>query len=407
MSQLYFCDFAFSEKEKEKIYFSAAWFNGLVEANTKTGNANIIAKFVGERNIVGMLHSEILYLNNKLYFCPRNTNYFSMYDLEKKEMKTWNIPDNEKYWLEKDGKFYKIIPKGNFIYLLPYNYNQILCFDVENEIFIVYESWFNEFVQKFSYKYKEKNHDWIFWEYLIDENLFISKIIGFDYFMVFHTETGKVSFIEWIGKKIVSVEQSDKKPSLIDEDGGCWEYNIDREKFEKKCDLKISVKNISQRFIREKDIFYLLSNIKNEMILYNVRNNNIKQISFHTKEKLHSNCLGTVWAFINFFLKRVENKLFILSKTNELIEFDMDLESYSSIKFRLDSELPRLDCKLEQFNLKNYYEKWRYFPYVFCDIGTYINIIKDFDREKKENSVGNYGKCIFNILKNGEKIKKN
>lgn len=53
----------------------------------KTGETKVVVKFPYEKELVDDLHQEILYVNDKLYFCPRSTKWLYIYDINKKEMK--------------------------------------------------------------------------------------------------------------------------------------------------------------------------------------------------------------------------------------------------------------------------------------------------------------------------------
>ena len=394
LGQLWFLNMEILE---EKAYFSAGWFNGLVEADIKTGEAKVIAKFPHEKELVGDLHAETLYVNDKLYFCPRSTNWLYIYDINKKEMKAIDLPENEKYWEERETKFGKIVLRGKYLYLLPVNYNQVLCFDIESEEFTVYDDWFSDLKELINYEEEMIKYKAFLYPPMIYEDICVWYVRETNYFCVFDVKTGKFKFMEHQCGNIISVEKNDGDPIFICEDGKGWRYCSQESKFIYVDTWDVDVKEIYNVFIKVNDICYFPSILKNELMLYDIKTKEKTYIEFETDGRIYENSIGRRWKRPLLLVKYINDDIYMLNHYNELFIFNVKSMSYSTKRFVLDTCVSiNWDWKLGRGVYSN---KYTYFPHDSSNPEVLLNIMNNLENEKSVKEHGNYGEMIFQNIK--------
>lgn len=379
--------------QKEKAYFSAGWFNGLIEADMTTGEAKIIAKFPNERELVGDLQQEILYYNEKLYFCPRSTNWLYIFDLSKREMKAFDLPENTKYWKEREIKFGKVILRDNDLYIFPMNYNQILRFDIEKEEFTVYEDWFAEFQKLTNYKEKRNTCDNFFCNFMVYEDTCVWSIRETNILCVFDIKESKLRFMEHRFGNIVSVEKK-TNPLFLCEDGRCWRYDEDKKEIIYVENWDVDVTEIFAEFIMVDGKCYFPSLRSNELLVYDLEAQSSVRIEFETDGKGYQNSIGRRWKRPLLFVRYAEDKMYLLNQYNELIVFDIKSGDYDRRRFKLTSqEEIKWDWDLW---IDNSCSKYTYFPYNSDSPEAVMYIIK---KEEQKAERDNCGKKIWECVK--------
>ena len=395
LRQLWFLDMEILE---EKAYFSAGWFNGLVEANIKTGEAKIIAKFPQEKELVADLHAETLYVNDKLYFCPRSTNWLYIYDINKKEMKALDLPENEKYWEEREIKFGKILLRGKYLYLLPVNYNQVLRFDIESEEFTVYDDWFSDLKELINYEEEMIKYKGFLFPYMVYEDVCVGFVRETNYVLVFDMKAGKFKFIEHQCGNVISVEKNDKDPIFICEDGKAWRFCNQENKFIYVDTWEVNVKEIYNVFIKVNDICYFPSILKNGLMLYNVKTKEKIYIEFETDGKIYENSIGRKWMTPLLLIKYKNDSMYMLNQYNEVIIFDVKSKIYSTKRFMLNTSI-RID---EEWKLERdvYSSKYGYyFPWDSANLELLIKVVENMENKSSMKEYVSIGQKILENVK--------
>lgn len=358
MRQLWYLDYDVSEDNK--LYFSSGWFNGLVEADLNTGEGKIIKRFPDEENVVGDLHADVINLNDKLYFCPRNAKYFCVYDINTKELKCIELPDNSEYWKKRECKFCRIVHRGDFLYLIPINYNQILKFDLNTEKFDVIDKWFSRFEKITNYCEQEILFKAMFHMHMVCEEVVIWKIIGEPYLCVFKIETGDFSFIKF-DDEIVSVEKGENANLFITQSGECCRYNANRNKIELVDRWDLNFEEIYLNFIRTDDICFFPSKLRCEMIVYDIKTKEKTYIDISTDKKIYENSIGRKWRLPLSSMKTKGSYIYMLNWHNEFIEFDTKTNTSCVRRLELCSE-EKIEFNYKQ-NIDEKSSRYSFFPY--------------------------------------------
>lgn len=391
--QLWFLDMVV---HNEKAYFSAGWFNGLIEADMTTGEAEVIAKFPNERGLVGDLHQEMIYSNGKIYFCPRSTDWLYIYDLNKKEMKAVALPENEHYWQNRETKFGKAVLRDNYLYLFPMNYNQILRFDIAKEEFAVYDDWFIEFQNLKKYEETPNTAVVFFSFFMMYENACVWSMCGTNIFCIFDTNTGKVAFKEHACGNIVSIEKKEK-PFFVCEDARCWRYDEEKKEFVYIDTLDINTKEIFTEFIINNERCYFPSLIKNELLIYDMKTKNRTRIEFETDGREYKNAIGSRWKRPLLFVRYADNNMYLLNQYNELINLDVKSENYDVRRFRLDTD-EKIDWDWNLWT-GNACCKYTFFPYDSDDPEILMYIMKRETPVAEDEDCGKkIWKCVRECL---------
>lgn len=392
--QLWFFDLIVSSGRK--AYFSAGWFNGLIEADLETGVSEILSRFPEEEIFVSSMHHNLICINQKLYFTPSSTKWLYIYDISLKEMKKINLPRNEVYWEERDSKFIKMIPYENMLYLIPTNYNQMLCFNLETEEFLIYDEWFEEVKRLVDYKEEEIKFKRFLVNHMECEDVILAQIDGTNYFLVFEICTGNVSVVEFKGEKIVSIEMADSNPMFVCQDGACWNYNTKEKKFEYIDNWEINVQEVDQKFVKEGDVCYFASLTKNEVIIYNIKTKEKLCIEFLTDKKRYENAVLRSWKMASMLIKRIGDKIYFLNQYNEVIEFDIYSKVYTVRRFMLSSHennevgfvLPRDGNSIRYYN----------FPYNCSNLNVLMHVVSSMGDKLYKTNSKSCGEKIFEII---------
>ncbi len=393
LRQLWFFDYAPDPISCGNIYFSAGWFNGLIKADIKTGDSEIISVFPDEQEMAALQHGQILRIDNRLYFCPRNISSLHIYDMESGEIKKIDLPPNEGYWREREIKFLPFAHEKK-IYFIPHNYNQILLFDTESETFTAEEGWFQDYLKISNYSRTSLLYDVMFINHFEAGGNIVWQVRNTDYFFRLEKESGRTEVIEGPRGKIVSIEQSSPNPYLILEDGRCWQYNLESDDFVEIGVLKIDTENIFRNFIREGEELYIPSLFTDEIFLYHIAEERMERFSLETGGKTHINSLG-IAQNVNFaWMKKADKSLVLFNKRNELIQFDLESHVFDFVNFKLQRQVPKWHI---DFQLNSRAERSHFFPYTSTEL--YIEYVKGL----KSGGITGVSECGRSIY---EKVKK-
>ena len=113
------------------FYFSAIEFNGLFRWNNETGKTEFVCFFDDELATQANLHSHVILHEKRMYFIPFSGRGISIYDLNSKKMDFVSMTDI----MDSNANIAVALLKDNKIYLFPYytRSNDFMVFDLESK----------------------------------------------------------------------------------------------------------------------------------------------------------------------------------------------------------------------------------------------------------------------------------
>ncbi|MBR3834098.1 MAG: hypothetical protein IKJ73_07250 [Lachnospiraceae bacterium] len=391
LRQLWFLDWDISQEDK--IYFPSGWFNGLIEADLKTGEGKIISSFPGEIGVVGDLIYDVLRVENKLYFCPRSTNKLYVYDFEKKKMLTYDFPKNEAYWEERECKFGKLVYRDRYVFIMPVNYNRILRFDLDKEEFLVIDNWFKKFKELSGYIPKKEKWKSFFQNHITYNDKILWQVMNTEHFCCFDMLTNDTSYVKFDGGLIVSVEKSDVDTIFVCEDGRCWRYNVFKSDFEVITTIAMDLSDIFNLFVRVDHTCYFASISNNELISYDIITKKKEIIKIKTDGNYYDNSIGEKWNRQLLAIKKKDKCIYMQNKHNEIVIFNTLTKEYKTKRLLLDSyESINWEMNLE---VDEFSKKYSFFPYTSSNLEILIYRLKMMKKMGKNEEFDSYGGAIY------------
>lgn len=130
--------------QNSKIWFSAADFNGLMEADLTRDEVKLLGVFPEEKLLERELYSSAAIYKSLLIFAPRSADQIAVYDLNKKEFIKICLPEIKRIY-RKDFKFTLVTVYEHNAFFLPMEYPAILKLDLETMKLDVAVEWHEGF----------------------------------------------------------------------------------------------------------------------------------------------------------------------------------------------------------------------------------------------------------------------
>lgn len=124
--------------EKEKLWFTSGNFNGLYEMNIETGIINCLGKVPGEKDLIDNLYNKIIKVDNELWLIPGKAKEIAKYSLTKGTFDKIKLPFCDDIIRQKFKNIYKW---GDKLYMFPWDYKAIVCYDLKERAISYRTDW--------------------------------------------------------------------------------------------------------------------------------------------------------------------------------------------------------------------------------------------------------------------------
>lgn len=128
------------------FWFTEFDYNALFKLDKGDSEAKLVGIFPNERFAQERLYTSTVLCGRKLYFAPHSAKEFAVYDMESKTLKKIKLikpnMDNGLPWEE--AKFFKIAAIDEVVYLIPFYYPGILCYNTKSEEWSCFDDWIGE-----------------------------------------------------------------------------------------------------------------------------------------------------------------------------------------------------------------------------------------------------------------------
>lgn len=173
------------------FWFTELEYNGLFQLDKQSFQAKFMGTFPDEGFFWKRLYSSIVRCGTKLYFAPNSAKEIGCYDSETKIFTKTpvSVPDKDNHQPWEFLKFSKVAVQEENIYLIPYHYPGILCYNTVTEKLSILDDWVDDIE-------KMRVNEWgYFLEFEIDKGRLILPCACADAVVIFDTATEKSKII--------------------------------------------------------------------------------------------------------------------------------------------------------------------------------------------------------------------
>lgn len=142
---IYFYDCAI---EDNKLWFVAGNYNSLYEMDMNSGKVNLLGRIPNEDGISISLYNNMFKVGDNIWMIPSRAKEIAKYNLKDKKFSKIKLVEDKQ---SKTVKFYSAHLYGNKIYMSPWNFHGIVCFNLEDESISIDDSFIKYLEEKYNY----------------------------------------------------------------------------------------------------------------------------------------------------------------------------------------------------------------------------------------------------------------
>ena len=142
---IYFYDCAI---EDNRLWFVAGNYNSLYEMDMNSGKVNLLGRIPNEDGISLSLYANMFKVGDNIWMIPSRAKEIAKYNLIEKKFSKIKLKEGEG---SKTEKFYSAHLYENKIYMIPWNFEGIVCLNLEDESIRIDDSFINYLNEKYNY----------------------------------------------------------------------------------------------------------------------------------------------------------------------------------------------------------------------------------------------------------------
>ena len=145
---IYFYDCAY---EGNELWFVAGNYNGLYKMDISSGKVEYIGRVPDEDVISNSLYANIFKIRDDIWMIPSRAKEIARYNLKENKFHKIKLSN---FKISKTAKFNSAHVYKNKIYMIPWNFEGIVCLDLDNESVTVDSRFIKLLEEKYGYKEK-------------------------------------------------------------------------------------------------------------------------------------------------------------------------------------------------------------------------------------------------------------